>query len=144
MLLIVVSVVFVVVFSALSALHAYWALGGPAGLDKAVPTIDGKPAFQPGALFTVAVAAVLLGCAYISLSLGFSSQLAMPYAHLAPYAGWGLAVMFAVRAIGDFKLVGFFKKIKGSHFATFDSTLYSPLCVVLSAGFVFLSTTAIA
>ena len=129
-------------FSALSALHVYWALGGQAGLGKAVPTIDGKPAFQPGVLMIMAVAAVLLGCAYVSLSLGFSSRLILPYAHFAPYAGWGLAVIFAVRAIGDFKLVGFFKKIKNSQFATFDSKLYSPLCVVLSVGFVFLSTSA--
>lgn len=141
-MLMAVSGLFGVVLSTLSAVHIYWALGGQLGLDKAVPTIDGKPAFQPGALLTLVVAGVLLGCAYVSLSLGFSHQFAMPYAHLAPYAGWALAVMFAVRAIGDFKLVGFFKKIKGSVFSTLDSTLYSPLCLVLSVGFAGLSWAA--
>jgi len=134
-----VSGFFVAVLSTLSALHIYWALGGKVGLDKAVPTIDGKPAFQPGTLLILVVASALLGCAYVSLSLGFSHQLVLPYAHFAPYAGWGLAVMFAVRAIGDFKLVGFFKKIKGTVFATLDSRVYSPLCLVLSVGFVALS-----
>lgn len=140
-MLMVVSVFFVIVFCLLSAVHIYWALGGCLGLNKAVPTIDGKPAFQPGALLTLAVAVVLLGCAYVSLSLGFSHQLALPYAHFAPYAGWVLAVVFAVRAIGDFKLVGFFKKIKCSLFATLDSRLYSPLCLVWSVGFAGLSWT---
>lgn len=142
MLMIVVSSVFAFVFAALSALHVYWAVGGQAGLGNAVPSIADKPAFQPGALLTMVVAGVLLGCAYVALWLGFSHRIAMPYADLAPYAGWGLAAMFAVRAIGDFRLVGFFKRVKGSPFAKFDSTLYSPLCVALSAGFVYLSAVA--
>lgn len=33
------------------------------------------------------------------------------------------------RAVGDFRLVGFFKKVKGSEFALMDTLLYSPLCV---------------
>jgi len=139
MFMVVVSGFFIVVFGALSALHVYWALGGQAGLDKAVPYIDGKPAFEPGAVLTALVAVVLLGCAVIALTLGFADPFAMPYAHLAPNVGWTLAAVFALRAIGDFKLVGFFKKIKDSRFATFDSKLYSPLCVMLSAGFMFLS-----
>jgi len=63
----------------------------------------------------------------------------MPFVRYAPYAGWALAVMFAVRAIGDFKRVGFFKKIEGTVFATLDSRVYSPLYLVLSVGFVALS-----
>jgi len=63
----------------------------------------------------------------------------MPFVRYSSYAGWTLAVMFGVRAIGDFNRVGFCKKIEGSLFATLDSTLYSPLCLVLSVGFAGLS-----
>ena len=38
------------------------------------------------------------------------------------------------RAIGEFRLVGFFKTVKGSLFARMDTLFFSPLCVLLSLG----------
>jgi hypothetical protein len=38
------------------------------------------------------------------------------------------------RAVGDFRLVGFFKTVRGSTFARMDTRLYSPLCVLLGIG----------
>lgn len=43
-----------------------------------------------------------------------------------------LALMFAVRAVGDFRYVGFFKRIRGSRFARMDTLYYSPLCAALA------------
>ncbi|MBN3819698.1 DUF3995 domain-containing protein, partial [Paraburkholderia sp. Se-20369] len=43
-----------------------------------------------------------------------------------------LALIFAVRAVGDFRYVGFFKRIRGSRFARLDTLCYSPLCAALS------------
>ena len=37
-----------------------------------------------------------------------------------------------MRAIGDFKLVGFFKAARGSAFARRDTLLYSPVCLTLA------------
>jgi len=45
----------------------------------------------------------------------------------------GMAVVFAARAVGDFKYVGFFKSIKGTTFALWDTRVYSPLNVVVAA-----------
>ena len=42
------------------------------------------------------------------------------------------ALVFLLRAIGDFKYVGIFKTIKHSTFAQNDSKWYSPLCLFLS------------
>ncbi|TKI67695.1 DUF3995 domain-containing protein [Lysinibacillus mangiferihumi] len=47
------------------------------------------------------------------------------------------AVIFLIRAIGDFKYVGFFKKIKHSQFARNDTWLYSPLCLFISLVYLF-------
>jgi len=44
-----------------------------------------------------------------------------------------MAVVFAARAVGDFKYVGFFKSIKGTTFALWDTRVYSPLNVVVAA-----------
>jgi hypothetical protein len=43
--------------------------------------------------------------------------------------------------VGDLKLVGFFKRIKGTRFAELDTWLYAPLCVLLALGLVLLVST---
>ena len=43
-------------------------------------------------------------------------------------------LVLLLRAIGDFNLVGFFKRIRGSAFARMDTWFYSPLCVLLGIG----------
>jgi hypothetical protein len=53
--------------------------------------------------------------------------------------GWLLALMLFLRAIGDFKLVGFFKQPSASAFAKNDSRFYSPLCLFLAAGVLYIS-----
>jgi hypothetical protein len=45
-----------------------------------------------------------------------------------------IALLLFARAIGDSNLVGFFKEVKGSRFARWDTWVYSPSCVVLGAG----------
>ena len=47
------------------------------------------------------------------------------------YVIWVFAAGFALRAIGEFKYVGFFKSVKGPGFAWYDTRIYSPLCVLL-------------
>ncbi|MNR60466.1 hypothetical protein D3C85_1819540 [compost metagenome] len=47
------------------------------------------------------------------------------------YGGWTLALVFLIRAVGDFRWVGFMKQRRGSVFARWDTLLYSPLCLFL-------------
>ena len=44
---------------------------------------------------------------------------------------WIIAGIFILRAIGDFRYVGFFKSVKQSAFARADSRYYSPLCLLI-------------
>ena len=46
---------------------------------------------------------------------------------------YALALGLIARAIGEFKYVGFFKKVRGSEFARTDTLLYSPLCLMMAA-----------
>ena len=48
------------------------------------------------------------------------------------YTGWIISILFFIRAIGDFKYVGFFKKVKQTTFGEMDTTYFSPLCLVIS------------
>ena len=131
----IISISVSLIFFFLSLLHFYWVCGGEAWSQKAIPEINGKPAFIPSKFITVIVALALAACGLAALALGFSPQLHITLLQYAIYIGWILAGIFFIRAIGDFNLVGFFKKIKGSEFAKYDTFLYSPLCLALS--FVF-------
>jgi hypothetical protein len=39
--------------------------------------------------------------------------------------------LFILRAIGDFKYLGFFKKIKNTKFGQNDTKYFAPLCLII-------------
>ncbi|HPG26670.1 MAG TPA: DUF3995 domain-containing protein, partial [Myxococcota bacterium] len=45
---------------------------------------------------------------------------------------WALAVLFALRAIGEFRYVGFFKRVRDTRFARLDTLVFSPLCATIA------------
>ncbi len=47
------------------------------------------------------------------------------------YGYWIIPAIFILRAIGDFKYVGVFKKIKDTEFAKADSKWFVPLCLTI-------------
>ena len=50
-----------------------------------------------------------------------------------------LGAVFLARAIGDFRLVGFFKRVQGSRFARLDTLVYAPLCLILGIAALFVA-----
>jgi hypothetical protein len=125
------AIVSVTLLVLIAATHIYWALGGRAGKSAAVPERNGRPVIRPSALTTLLVAAALLIAATIvAIQAGLILRSAFqPYARDLSV---GLACVFPARAIGDFRYVGFFKRIVGSRFACLDTYFYSPLCMVLA------------
>ncbi|WP_439892602.1 DUF3995 domain-containing protein [Ralstonia sp. 25C] len=120
------------VLTFLGSTHLYWAVGGTAGKQAAVPSVGGAPLFRPSVIGTALVAVILLAmAAWVAAASG---NLATPVPHGVLRVGaLLLAVIFALRAVGDFRYVGFFKRVRGSVFAQRDTWVYSPLCVVLAA-----------
>ena len=120
------------VFVALAAWHFKMALS--VTMDtRAIPSVDGKPLFEPSKAATAAVGVVLLlFAALVAATAGFIST-GLPRDVLA-WLCYGLALGLFARAIGEFKYVGFFKKVRGSEFARMDTLLYSPLCLMMAAG----------
>ncbi len=114
----------------IAAAHVYWALGGRAGKSAAIPERNGLPVIQPGALATLAVAIALLAAAGVvatQAGLIFAGAF-QPYALILSVL---LAFAFLARGVGDFRYVGFFKRVVGSRFARLDTWVFSPLCVLL-------------
>jgi hypothetical protein len=132
------AIVLAAVFVFLSLLHFYWAARRGGDLTGAVPEIEGRPAFTPSRAATTAVGVVLGATAAIPLL--HAGVLASPApAWLVHAAMIGASLVLVARAIGDFRLVGFFKRVRGSRFARLDTLFYSPLCLALGAGFAALA-----
>ena len=125
-----------VVLASLFALLACWhfrmALNGTA-TKSAVPSVNGKPLFVPSKRATIFVGLALVCCCALILARGGLVGRGLPQEVLETMCTC-LWVGLAIRAIGDFRYVGFFKSVKGTPFAQFDTIVYSPLCLLLSVG----------
>jgi Protein of unknown function (DUF3995) len=115
------------IFLIISGFHFYWAFGGKFGSQAVIPFVESKAVFRPSFLATITVALAMLVGAWLSWTpIGKTDDNILIYGNLA------IGIVFLIRAIGDFKYVGFFKKVKGTLFAENDSRYYSPLCLVVS------------
>jgi flagellar biosynthesis protein FliQ len=120
------------IFIFLAALHFYWGLGGKWGGDGAIPSgAHGEKLFAPGIFACFVVGFILLSIAIFIAYKGQILTFSLPIL-LADYGLWVLAGAFMLRAIGEFRYVGFFKRVKNTKFARLDSLYYSPLCVLLA------------
>jgi hypothetical protein len=134
-----IAIILVVSFAGLAALHLYWALGGKSGISAALPEVDGAPVFKPGRSVTVAVAFVLICFALIALALGFGVGANALHSTHAVFPGFVSGGILVLRAVGEFRYVGFFKRVKGSKFAVYDSWLFSPFCLLAGGAFLALA-----
>ncbi|MDX2438054.1 MAG: DUF3995 domain-containing protein [Acidobacteriota bacterium] len=124
------ALVLFVVFLALACLHVFWAFSGRLGWRGVIPTADGAPVIQPGIGVTLLVAALLFAAAVVSLWRGAWPDAGPSW---VPRSGiWVVATIFAARAVGDFRYVGFFKKVRHTAFARNDTLIFSPLCAAIS------------
>jgi hypothetical protein len=126
-------------FAALSALHVYWGSGGRWGARASAPQKEnGSAAFAPSPMSCFAVALALMGFAYACLA--FAGLAPGPLGATASrFAIVGIAAVFALRVVGDFRYFGIFKRVKGTPFARMDSRCYTPLCSALAAAAAWLS-----
>jgi hypothetical protein len=134
-----ISILVAFAFTILAIMHIYWALGGNLDISKMIPVSNGKPVFTPGAIGTFSVAIVLACFAAVSLALGFREAVPVDYRPYVKFAGFIIGAVLVLRAIGEFKYVGFFKRVRGSDFAKYDSLAYSPFCLLAGSAFLFLA-----
>ncbi|ELR68934.1 hypothetical protein C900_05627 [Fulvivirga imtechensis AK7] len=115
----------------ISLLHFYWIFGGKWAAEVAIPKKStGEKVFTPGtfATFIVATGLLLLSALFVAYTGIF--VLPLPHQFLS-YGVLSTAIVFTLRSIGEFRYVGFTKKVKDSEFAVMDSKYYSPLCLYL-------------
>ncbi|CAL2075397.1 DUF3995 domain-containing protein [Tenacibaculum sp. 190524A02b] len=126
------GVVCVFVLSFIATLHFYWAFGGKWGISSVIPIKENDvKAIHPKWFATLIVALVILGFSSLYAEKIALVSLAFLPNSITNYGVLVIASIFIIRAIGDFKYVGFFKQIKTTLFAKNDTNYFSPLCLFL-------------
>lgn len=127
--MILLSILLSLIFFTLAMFHFIWAAGGSYGFAASLPTKEtGERVLNPK---KVDSAIVGLGLTAFGLFYVFKVGL-FPYelpAWVIQYGGWIIPAVFILRSIGEFRYVGFFKRVKNTEFGRMDSRFYAPLCL---------------
>lgn len=121
----------IIIFLFFATIHVYWGVGGMKYLNFVIPTSKkGEDTIAPGSIACFAVAFVFF-CLSVLFFLEFIDSEFIKYSFFY-YLKFFVGVVFLLRAIGEFKYVGFFKSVKGTEFSKADTSLFSPLCLIIS------------
>jgi hypothetical protein len=116
----------------IASLHIYWAMGGKTASLAVLPQSSSeKQVFMPSSFITliVAISFYMMSLIYGHAAGFFQVSILKNYQNAILIV---LGIVFLIRAIGDFKYVGFTKKIKGTPFSINDTKYYTPLCFSIS------------
>lgn len=128
------------IFLVISVIHFLWALGSQWNFEKVIPIKEnGERLFTPRKIDCAVVGLGLLAIALFYLLQSDLFDISLPN-WVLKYGGLCIPLIFLLRAMGDFRYAGFFKKIKNSPFAEWDSKLFSPLCLLIAILGVIVST----
>jgi hypothetical protein len=126
----VLAILISIVLIILAILHFFWALFGIKDPEAVLPaSTESKTVKVPGKFMAVLGGIILLGFAFVFINKVIF-YVDFPWLR---YVSIGIGVVFIVRALGDFKYVGFFKTAKNSKFSALDTRYYSPLCLLMGA-----------
>lgn len=119
-------------FFLLSLVHFYWTVGGRVWYEDVLPTnSSGLIRLNPSTPAGLIIAFGLLFFAVTTLgNLGlFDKHIKRKYFR---FGALMITIIFLLRAIGDFKLFGFFKTIRSTRFAVNDTQIFTPLCLFIA------------
>ena len=126
-----IAIILFLILLLLSSIHFYWGFGGRWGSEAVFPTKDDHvPAKKPGATPTFIVAFGLMGFGLLVLINARLINLTLPV-WFEKYGLEVIAAIFILRAVGEFKYVGFFKKYSQTKFGRNDTKYYSPLSLII-------------
>lgn len=128
----ILSILLSVIFLVLGMIHFNWVIGGKFGFSEALPTKEnGERVLNPKKLDSAIVGIGLTGFGmFYLLKSGLIVFNAPEW--LMKYGSWIIPSIYLLRAIGEFKYVGFSKTVKKTEFAKWDTKLFSPLCLAIA------------
>jgi hypothetical protein len=138
--------ILIVVLAALAALHAWWGVGGrwPGHDERSlVELVVGRTRTMrmPSLVRCMLVASALFAAAGLVALQGkvISVDFGVPGARLVQAGFWMACAVFASRGLAGF-IPPIFVYADGTPFASLNRLLYSPLCLLIAAGFVLTGT----
>ena len=127
----ILSILLGIILIGLGLIHFNWVMGGKFGFSESLPTKEnGKRVLNPKKIDSaiVGIGLTIFGIFYV-LKSGLI-EFNLP-SWIMEYASWIIPIIFLLRAIGEFRYVGFFKSIKTTEFGQLDTKLFSPLCLAI-------------
>jgi hypothetical protein len=127
----ILSILLSIVLIGLGLIHFNWVIGGEFGFSESLPTKEnGERVLNPKKIHStiVGIGLTAFGIFYM-LKSGFI-EYNLPEWNMK-YVGWAIPILFFLRAIGEFKYIGFFKSVKSTDFGKLDYKLFSPLCLII-------------
>ncbi len=127
----ILSVLLSIILIGLGFIHFNWVIGGKFGFVESLPTKEsGERVLNPKKIDSaiVGIGLTVFGIFYIFKSGLIAYNLPE---WIMKYGGWIIPLLFILRAIGEFKYVGFFKSVKKTDFGKLDTKFFSPLCLVI-------------
>lgn len=128
----IISIITSAIFLILGLIHFNWVIGGQFGLAQSIPAKEnGEKVMNPKKVDSALVGLGLMAFAAFYLLKSGLLAYSLPDS-IEKYGSWVIPIIFFLRAIGEFRYVGFFKSVKGTEFAKWDTQLFSPLCLILA------------
>ncbi|WP_347374594.1 DUF3995 domain-containing protein [Aequorivita sp. Q41] len=127
----ILAIILSILLFVLGLIHFNWVIGGTFGYSEALPTNEnGDRVLSPKKIdsASVAIGLIAFGTFYIFKAGIIDYNLPL---WILNYGSCIIPAIFLLRAMGDFKYVGFFKKIKNTPFGKLDTILFSPLCLLI-------------
>lgn len=116
--------------------HVYWALGGRFLTDAVIPTRHTPQGleriFNPSPLAALIVAAYLAAIMGLAYAVSQGTMVVLSPVVLRILLGIA-GTIFLLRAVGDFRYMGFFRRVHGTPFAWWDTRLFSPFILLVGA-----------
>ena len=128
---ILIGLILFSIFLFLSGLHFFWGVGGKWGANGAVPSKEtGQTVLNPKPIDCFAVGIGLFCFAILVLVKSTILNINLPL-WLLNKGLLLICAIFILRAIGEFRYVGFFKKVRATNFGRLDTKYFSPLCLII-------------
>lgn len=127
----IISILLSIILIGLGLIHFNWVIGGKFGFAESLPTKkSGERVLNPKKIHStiVGIGLTTFGIFYILKSRFIEHNLPE---WIMKYGSWVIPILFLLRAIGDFKYIGFFKSVKSTDFGKLDYKLFSPLCLII-------------
>ncbi len=128
----ILSILLSLILIAHGIIYFNWVIGGTFGFAESLPTKEsGERVLNPKRIDSaiVGIGLTAFGIFY-TLKSGLIEHNLPEW--IMKYGGWIIPSIFLLRAIGEFKYLGFFKSVKNTNFGKLDTKLFAPLCLLIA------------